>query len=76
MDGRNPDCSDANSPSHPWSLDSGGPCRNDGFVGLAGIIQNDKRIVRIRKKHKQRFFYVASLRLCVIPLFASLINMN
>ena len=29
MDRRNPDCRDANNPSHPWSLGSGAPCRND-----------------------------------------------
>ncbi len=30
MDCRNPDCMDASTPSHPWSLGSGDPCRNDG----------------------------------------------
>ncbi len=30
MDRRNPDCRDATNPCHPWSLGSGGPCRNDG----------------------------------------------
>jgi len=30
MDRRNPDCRDATNSSHPWSLGSGGPCRNDG----------------------------------------------
>ncbi len=29
MDRRNPDCRDATNPYHPWSLGSGGPCRND-----------------------------------------------
>ena len=29
MDRRNPDCTDADNPRHPWSLDSGNPCRND-----------------------------------------------
>ena len=29
MDRRYPDCMDASSPRHPWSLDSGIPCRND-----------------------------------------------
>ncbi len=29
MDRRNPDCMDASKPRHPWSLGSGGPCRND-----------------------------------------------
>jgi len=31
MDRRNPDCRDANNLCHPWSLDSGDPCRNDEF---------------------------------------------
>ncbi|PZN71219.1 MAG: hypothetical protein DM484_26805 [Candidatus Methylumidiphilus alinenensis] len=30
MDRRNPDCRDATNPYRPWSLGSGGPCRNDG----------------------------------------------
>ena len=30
MDGRNPDCMDASSSDHPWSLGSGAPCQNDG----------------------------------------------
>ena len=30
MDRRYPDCKDAPKPDHPWSLGSGGPCRNDG----------------------------------------------
>jgi len=30
MDRRYPDCMDASNPDHPWSLGSGGPCRNDG----------------------------------------------
>ena len=29
MDCRNPDCMDASSSDHPWSLGSGAPCRND-----------------------------------------------
>ncbi|MFZ4703363.1 MAG: DNA methyltransferase, partial [Candidatus Methylumidiphilus sp.] len=29
MDRRNPDCMDASSSDHPWSLGSGAPCRND-----------------------------------------------
>ena len=32
MDCRNPDCREATDPCHPWSLGSGGPCRNDGCV--------------------------------------------
>ena len=30
-DRRYPDCRDAPKPRHPWSLGSGGPCRNDEF---------------------------------------------
>jgi len=30
MDRRNLGCMDASSPRHPWNLDSGIPCRNDG----------------------------------------------
>ena len=29
-DRRYPDCRDASKPCRPWSLGSGGPCRNDG----------------------------------------------
>ena len=32
MDRRDPDCRDANNLRHPWSLGSGGPCRNDGIL--------------------------------------------
>jgi hypothetical protein len=32
MDRRNPDCMDASKTRHPWSLDSGDPCRNDGEI--------------------------------------------
>jgi len=33
-------CSATSCP--PWLLDSGNPCRNDGFSGLAGLEHNDE----------------------------------
>jgi len=35
MDCRNPDCRDATKSDRPWSLGSGGPCRNDGHSDFA-----------------------------------------
>ena len=40
-DCRYPDCVDASKPDHPWSLDSGDPCRNDGdSVGRQPLAAN------------------------------------
>ena len=48
MDCRNPDCREATDPCHPWSLGSGGPCRNDGCVKVISNNEPTKRIVHER----------------------------
>ena len=50
MSRMHPACWDAHKPRRPWSLDSGGPCRNDGVLGLAETTSNQVR------------FYVAPMR--------------